>query len=260
MFISIFIISSYFYISGNTIFDFSILVPLSLLVAIGSYDDIYSIDFKLKFIFQIIAAKIIVDTGLIIDNFHGILNLYEINRLFAQLLTIFIIISIINAINFIDGIDGLAISIFSLFIVLFEFFSSTFNSFSNFSLLIMSSILPLYYFNFKKKNKVFIGDSGSHLLGGIVSIYVIFILSQNFTIKPQFDIHKVLFVISILSYPIIDLVRIVIIRLKNKRSPFQADKKHIHHYILGITKNHFLTTLSILIISLFIMVIIIFIS
>ena len=59
VFISIFIISSYFYISGNTIFDFSILVPLSLLVAIGSYDDIYSIDFKLKFIFQIIAAKII---------------------------------------------------------------------------------------------------------------------------------------------------------------------------------------------------------
>ena len=72
----------------------------------------YNIDFKLKFIFQIIAAKIIIDTGLLIDNFHGLFGIFEINRAVAQLLTIFIILSIINAINFIDGIDGLAISIF----------------------------------------------------------------------------------------------------------------------------------------------------
>lgn len=97
-------------------------MPLSLLVSIGLYDDIYNLDFKLKFIFQIIAAKMIVDTGLLIDNFHGVLEIYEINRAVAQILTIFIITSIINAINFIDGIDGLAISVFSLFIILFEFF------------------------------------------------------------------------------------------------------------------------------------------
>ena len=240
VFVTLFTISSINYLIGNTIFDFSYLVPLSLLVAIGSYDDIFTIDFKLKLIFQIIAAKMIVDTGLLIDNFHGILGIYEINRAIAQLLTMFVVISIINAINFIDGVDGLAISIFTFFIVAFEFFSF--------------SITPLYYFNFRKRKKVFLGDSGSHLLGGIISIYVIFILSQNYSIKPQFDIHKILFIISILSYPIIDLFRIVFIRLKNKKSPFQADKKHIHHYILGKTKNHFFTTLSILIISLFIMV------
>lgn len=259
LFITVFLISFANYIYGNTLFNYSILVPLGLLVSIGVYDDVFNIDFKLKFIFQVIAAKIIVDTGLLVDNFHGVLGLFEINRVIAQLLTIFIILSIVNAINFIDGIDGLAISIFSFFILTFEFFSISNTPLFNFSIIILACLIPLLYFNFRKKNKVFLGDSGSHFLGGIVSIYVIFILSQNYTIKPQFDIHKILFVISILSYPVIDLVRIVYIRLKNKKSPFKADKKHIHHYILGKTKNHFLTTLFILIFSLFILAVIMFI-
>ena len=100
------------------------MVSLSLLTVVGLYDDLYNIDFKLKFIFQIIAAKIIVDNGLIIDNLHGVLYIFEINRLLANLLTIFIIVAIINAINFIDGIDGLAISIVLIFICLFELFSN----------------------------------------------------------------------------------------------------------------------------------------
>ena len=87
------------------------------------------IDFKLKFIFQIIAAKIIIDNGLIIDNLHGVFGIFEINRILAQILTIFIILAIINAINFIDGIDGLAISItcFLLFhLNFFQFYYSIF--------------------------------------------------------------------------------------------------------------------------------------
>ena len=123
VFLTLFLIATYNYVSGNTIFDYSIIIPLALLVIVGLYDDIYSVDFKLKFLFQIIAAKIIIDNGLIIDNIHGILGIYELNRIVAQLLTIFIIVAIINAINFIDGIDGLAISIIGVFIILFEFFA-----------------------------------------------------------------------------------------------------------------------------------------
>ena len=89
---------------------------------VGSYDDIYDVDFKLKFIFQVIAAKIIIDSGLIIDNLHGVFGIFELNRIVAHLLTIFIIVAIINAINFIDGVDGLAISVVLLFIGCFEFF------------------------------------------------------------------------------------------------------------------------------------------
>ncbi len=250
VFVSIFIISSFLYISGNTVYDYSIIIPLALLVLIGMYDDVYNIDFKLKFIFQIIAAKIIIDTGLLIDNFHGVLGFYEINRILAQLLTIFIILAIINAMNFIDGIDGLAISIFCFFIISFEFFSSGFNALSNYSLITISSVIPLYYFNFRKKNKVFLGDSGSHLLGGIISIYIVYILSQDYIIKPNYDIHKIIFVFSIFSYAIIDIIRVVIIRLIKKESPFKADNRHIHHIFLKFTKNHLKTVIFIITIQL----------
>lgn len=250
VFLTLFLIATYYYISGNTIFDYSIVIPLAILVIVGLYDDIYSVDFKLKFLFQIIAAKIIIDNGLIIDNIHGVIGIYELNRIVAQLLTIFIIVAIINAINFIDGVDGLAISIVATFIILFEFFALKPSPFFNLSVIIVSALLPLYYFNFRKSKKVFLGDAGSLFLGGIVSIYVVYILNNEYLIKPTYDIHKILFVLSILIYPIIDIVRIFCVRIYNKKSPFIPDKNHIHHIILDKVKNHITTVLILVIMSL----------
>ena len=93
VFIVLMIISIYCYLNGIEIFNFSLLVPLSIVFLVGIYDDFNGVDFKLKFIFQIIVAKIIIDNGLIIDNFHGVFGIFEINRVLAQLVTIFIIIS-----------------------------------------------------------------------------------------------------------------------------------------------------------------------
>ena len=249
IYIAIFIVSFFYYVSGYSIFDYSILVPLSLLMFLGLYDDIKNIDFKLKFVFQIIAAKIIIDNGLIIDNFHGLFGIFELNRIIAQLFTIFIVIAIINSINFIDGIDGLAISIIILFIVLFEFFSDEITPFKNFSTILLASLVPLYYFNFRNKNKVFLGDSGSLFLGGVVSIYVIYTLTNNYIIKPEFDMHKIAFVISILFYPIIDIIRVFTIRVSKNKSPFIADKNHIHHIFLKKINKHVLIVALIISIS-----------
>tara|TARA_B100000963_G_C22627453_1_gene673121 strand:+ start:114 stop:1055 length:942 start_codon:yes stop_codon:yes gene_type:complete len=246
IFVSVFITSCFFYISGIEIYDFSLIIPLSLLALIGLYDDVYRLDFKLKFIFQIIAAKLLIDNGLIIDNLHGLFGIFELNRLIAQLLTIFISLAIINSINFVDGVDGLAITVVLLFILMFELFVIQSTPYINFSIVIICSIIPLYFYNFKKTNKVFLGDSGSLFLGGVVSIYTIFIFSQEYIIKERFDVNKIIFIISILTYPIIDMIRVVLIRIVNKKSPFQADKKHIHHFIISKTNNHFLTTLIIL--------------
>jgi len=225
------------------------MVPLSLLMFIGLYDDINNIDFKLKFIFQIIAAKIIIDNGLLIDNFHGLFGIFELGRIVAQLTTIFIVVAIINSINFIDGIDGLAISVIILFIILFEFFSNETTPFKNFSIILVTSLLPMYYFNFKDKKKVFLGDSGSLFLGGIVSIYVIYILTNNYIIKPEFDMHKIAFVISVLLYPIVDIIRVFIIRVSKNKSPFIADKNHIHHLLSRKVKKHYLVVILIISIS-----------
>jgi len=212
-------------------------------MVLGLYDDLYNMDFKLKFIFQIIAAKILIDNGLIIDNLHGVFWVFELNRIIAQLLTIIIIVAIINSINFIDGLDGLAVLIVFSFIICFEFFSSTTSPYLNLSILIIVSCLPLLYFNFKKDKKIFLGDSGSLMLGGVVSTYVMYILSQDYIIKPEYDLHKILFVISILILPIIDLTRVFIIRISKGMSPFKPDRNHIHHILLNKIKSHLLTSI-----------------
>ncbi len=245
LFFSVFFISVYHYLIRAEIFDFSLLVPLSLLLIVGLYDDVYRLDFKLKFIFQIIAAKIIIDYGLVVDNLHGLFGIYELNRIFAQILTMFIIVGFINAINFIDGIDGLAISIVILFLTLFEFFSESISDFYFLTMIITFSLIPLYYFNYRKEKKIFLGDSGSLFLGGVVSIYVIYIFSQEYIIKEIYDLHKIIFVISVLLYPIIDITRVVFKRILAGRSPFEADRNHIHHLIISKIKNHFIATLLI---------------
>ena len=163
----------------------------------------------------------------------------------------FIIVAIINSINFIDGIDGLAITIVILFITAFEFFVSQPIAYSNLSSILIGSLLPLYYFNFRKSYKIFLGDSGSLFLGGIVSIYVVYVLSNNYIIKSEFDLHKIVFIFSILVYPIIDITRIIFLRILNGKSPFQPDKKHLHHLLLKKTKQHSTTTLIIVSSSIF---------
>ena len=244
IYLPLFFVSIYFYVSGIEAFNYSLLLPLSILLVVGCYDDIYQVDFKLKFLFQIIVAKIIIDNGLIIDNMHGILGINELNRILAQLLTIFVIVAIINSINFIDGLDGLALSIISIFIISFEFFSMKTTAFKYLSLSLVTTFIPLLYFNFKKNKKVFLGDSGSLFLGGVVSVYVLEILSPTYLIKSEFDINKVLFVISILFYPIVDLVRVFFIRIRRKKSPFIADKNHIHHYLNNKFNKHLWVTLT----------------
>lgn len=246
----ILITSVYNYLKGIEIFDFSLIIPLSLLVFVGIYDDVYKLDFKLKFIFQIIAAKIIIDNGFIIDNLHGVFGIYETGRVFAQVLTIFIIVAIINSINFIDGIDGLAISIVLLFLFFFEFFAKSQTILFNLTVIIMCSIMPLFLFNFRKEQKVFLGDSGSLFLGGVTSIYIIHILTNSYIIKETYDIHKILFVLSIFIYPVVDIIRIFFLRIYRGKSPFDADKNHIHHLLLKETNSHFITTFIIVLTSL----------
>ena len=245
IFLSLFLISLYFYFIGYDLYEYSLLIPLAVLLTVGLYDDINDVDFKLKFIFQIIAAKILIDNGLIIDNLHGFAGIFELNRLMAQLLTIFIVLAIINSINFIDGIDGLASTILILFIIGFEFFGISLTPYINLSIILVMSLIPHIYFNFRKKNKIFLGDSGSLFLGGVTSIYVIHILSNDYIIKPQYDLHTIIFVCTLLAYPIIDIIRVVVLRLLARSSPFRADKNHLHHSLLKRLKQHYKVVIAI---------------
>ena len=258
IFVTLLIISSYFYFNKIELFDYSLFIPLGIMFIVGAYDDLYHADFKLKFLLQIIVAKIIIDQGYVISNYHGLFGLYEVPWFLAQLSTVFVFLVIINAINFIDGIDGLAITEVIKTIILIEFFSGIQTPLTPFFILLILSILPLYYFNFKKKRKVFMGDGGSLLLGTMVSIYIFYVLGNEYEFKIGFQLNKVLFAVLIILYPLIDLLRVFILRLKEGKSPFKADQNHIHHFLLKKKLSHFSINVSILFIELFTLTTILF--
>ena len=250
IFTSLFLISIYLYLTHQKLFDFSLLIPLGIMFIVGVYDDFYNADFKLKFFLQIIVAKILIDQGFLIDHFHGILGLQEIPRLASQFFTVFVFLVIVNAINFIDGIDGLAITELVKVILIIELFSVTKTPIYFLGILIIISSIPLYYFNFKKDNKVFLGDAGSLLIGTLISVYLFHVLGLEYTFRETFKINKPLFTMSLIIYPLIDLLRIFIIRISNKKSPFSPDQNHIHHLLLNKGFSHFSIVLIIQSISL----------
>ena len=225
---------------------------------VGVYDDFYNVDFKLKFFLQIIVAKILIDQGLVIDNFHGVFGLNEIPRLASQVFTIFVFLVIVNAFNFIDGIDGLAITETIKVILLVELFSNESTPFLSLCLIIIFSLLPLYYFNFKKENKVFLGDAGSLFLGTIISILLFYVLGPDYKFKPEFQVNKAVFSMGLIIYPLFDLLRVFIIRLSHKKSPFLPDQNHIHHLLINSGLSHFSSLLIIESCSLFILLLYLF--
>ena len=145
IFATLLLISLFYYFQNIDLFDYSLFIPLGIMFIVGVYDDFYHANFKLKFLLQIIVAKILIDQGLVIDNYHGLFGLYEIPWLLAQLTTVFVFLVIINAINFIDGIDGLAITEVIKTIALIEFFSVDFTPLAPMGFIVLGSILPLFY-------------------------------------------------------------------------------------------------------------------
>jgi len=246
VFATLFSVSLYYYFNKIDLFDYSLFIPLGIMFIVGVYDDFYNADFKLKFLLQIIVAKIIIDQGYVISNYHGLFGLYELPWLLAQLSTVFVFLVIINAFNFIDGIDGLAITEVIKTIILIEFFSNNRTPLTPFFILLVLSLLPLYYFNFKKKTKVFLGDGGSLLLGTMVSIYIFYVLGNEYQFKEGFLMNKTLFVIMIVLYPLVDLLRVFIIRIKEGKSPFIADQNHLHHLLLKRGFSHPKISLSLI--------------
>lgn len=232
IFLTTLIISVYHYLQGIEIFDYSLFIPLGIIFITGVYDDLYNADFKLKFLLQIIVAKILIDQGFVITNYHGLFGFYEIPWLLAQTSTIFVFLIIINAINFIDGIDGLAITEVIKIIFLIEYFCLDYTPIAPLGAIIIATIFPLYYFNFKRTNKIFLGDGGSLFLGCLIATYIIYVLGDSYNYKINLNINKTIFTILILIYPLLDLFRVFLIRILAGKSPFEPDQNHLHHLLV----------------------------
>jgi UDP-N-acetylmuramyl pentapeptide phosphotransferase/UDP-N-acetylglucosamine-1-phosphate transferase len=210
---------------------------------VGLKDDIVTLSAGKKLMAQILTACIIIFFAKIrFTNLHGFLGIGEIGMVFSVLLTGFVIIVLINSFNLMDGIDGLAGGLTMLAALVFGtwFYLSGHFEYAILSVSLIGAIGGFFYFNvYGDKNRIFMGDTGSLVLGTIMSVIVIRFNEFNIDQSQPFAIASTPAVsFGILLYPLADTIRVMIIRILHRKSPFTADKNHLHHRLLALGFSH----------------------
>ncbi len=212
-----------------------VLISLTILFITGIVDDLKDLKATHKLLIQIIAATIITFSGIKIESLNGLLGVYELPVSIQYILSVFLIAGVTNAVNLIDGINGLAGGIILanclVFVTLFSLSNNT--VFSVFAASLGGGILGFLRYNFNKA-KIFMGDTGSLVLGFSIAVMSIKFMQVN-TIE---NANSLIIVFGILILPVFDTIRVFSIRILKSKSPFSADKNHIHHLLIKTGYNH----------------------
>jgi len=233
-----------------------IIIGVFIILIVGFVDDLIEIKPTWKLLGELASAYfLIVVSDIRLSHLHGFLRIYEMSLGSSYLLSFFVFIVIINALNLIDGIDGLASGLGILYCLFFGiYFTFTSNVYLAISAYAMAGSLTIFFlYNvFGGKWKIFMGDSGSLLLGYMITLYVFEFCEENAynSVPLQFHMSAAPAVaICILSVPLFDTLRVMLTRLKKGVSPFHPDKNHIHHLLLKTGLKHLQVTFVLLIIS-----------
>lgn len=227
-----------------------------LLYLVGIKDDLIGVSYRYKFLVQIIAASLLIVSHTWINSLGGIFGIYELPPLLGILITVFIVVYITNAINLIDGIDGLAsglccISLFAL--GLMHVWREQY-IYAQLAFATLGVLVPFWFYNVfgnaQRGHKIFMGDAGSLMLGYVLSFLIIH-LSIVDPAHPGGGNEDMIIAFSTLIVPLFDVVRVVMHRLREHKSPFLPDKNHFHHKLLHAGLSPHATMLAILLIALF---------
>jgi UDP-GlcNAc:undecaprenyl-phosphate/decaprenyl-phosphate GlcNAc-1-phosphate transferase len=227
-----------------------IVATMLLMFFIGVKDDIIGTAPVKKLIAQLIAVFIMVLMADIrITSLHGILGIFDIPHWASIFLSMFTYVVIINAFNLIDGVDGLASGVGLIASLSFGGYFAFAGDFAMacFALSLAGSLLGFLYFNFSPA-KIFMGDSGSLTIGLAIATLAIKLISydvNNITNEFVLSISKPILAMAVLSYPLLDTLRIFLYRSARGVSPFSADKNHIHHRLMDLFNSHRKTVITI---------------
>ncbi|HEX2628246.1 MAG TPA: MraY family glycosyltransferase [Chitinophagaceae bacterium] len=208
---------------------------------LGLKDDLVVLSASKKFIGQMIAASIIIHLGEVkLDSMHGLFGIDKVPEGFSLAMSYLTIIVIINSFNLIDGIDGLASSLGILTMLVFGayFFAIGQQSYSLLAFSMAGSLVAFLIFNHHPA-KIFMGDSGSLMIGLVNSILVIKFINVAGSPGVLVPIESAVAIgFSILIVPLLDTLRVFGIRIFNGRSPFTPDRNHVHHLLLDRGMSH----------------------
>jgi len=218
-----------------------LLVSILIVFFLGVIDDLLVLSPFKKIVGQVIATSIIIFLGdLQIDNMHGVLGIYDLPIWIGTLFTIFVVIVITNGFNLIDGVDGLAggvgvISSFSFGVIALLMDQS---DMAIIAFTLMGALLGFLKYNFFPA-KIFMGDTGSLVVGMILSILAINSIRHGLVTETiKLPNKGPLLAIVILAIPLFDSLRVFIARIMKGRHPLSPGRGHIHHALLSLGFGH----------------------
>ena len=227
---------------------------LTLLYLTGITDDLIGVRYRQKFVIQILCACFFSIAELWINDLYGLLGIYAIPNWIGIPFTILTIVFITNAINLIDGIDGLASGLSSVALLVFGllFIEKGLWMYSMLAFSTLGVLVPFFYYNVfgnaERARKIFMGDTGSLTLGYTLSFLAIKYSQHNADIMPYTE-GAFIIAFSTMIIPAFDVVRVVLVRIREGHSPFEPDKNHIHHKLLAIGLSPRKAMLSLLFMS-----------
>ena len=265
MFFSIAVCASIFAYQLFDLYKF-LFASLVILLYVGVMDDIVVMRAYKKLLAQVVvSALLVIGSDVRIRSLFGVFGVYELNYFLSVIFSIVTFIILVNAYNLIDGIDGLAgvygVICFSLFGISYYRLGEYNYPLVILSTTIIGTVIGFLYYNLSDRSKkIFMGDTGSMLLGFLLTFTSICFMDIFIVKKVQGAVFYHLntapvMAIAIMILPIIDTLNVIIIRLAEKRSPFDADKNHIHHKLLKLGITHKRATLYIISYYLFIVIV-----
>ena len=227
------------------------------LLFVGIKDDLVYLNPKKKFWAELGAAILVmVFTQAHITHFHGFLGITDISVTTSYITTLIVIVVIINAVNLIDGIDGLAASVGIIASVAFGtfFFLSGDYGYAVMAAALLGSLIAFLRYNISEgPTKIFMGDSGSLVIGFTLAILAIRFNELVANGKPVLRLESAPSVaIAILIVPLYDTLRVTVLRIRARKNIFIGDKRHIHHMMLRAGFSHKEATLYISLFNIFI--------
>lgn len=244
----------------------NLIAAIALMFAIGLKDDLVLSTPKAKILAELIAISFILFCSCFESfSLEGFLGIHNMPPILNYILIPIIMLTIINSYNLIDGIDGLAstvgIMIFALFGIIFYFAGEYF--YFLLCLCLIGILLAYLPFNLSSSKKIFMGDTGSLIIGFCIGFLSIKFLSMDsitiaeYSFQPQ---NKLIVIAAIFFVPLFDTLRVMGVRLLNKKSPFFPDKSHIHHILINSGLTHFKASFFLCFLNLFISVALIYLS
>lgn len=263
MFYSLAVCASIFAFELFELYKF-LFASLVILLYIGVMDDIVVMRAYKKLFAQIVVTSLmVIGSDVRIRSFFGLFGIYELNYFFSVAMSIFTFIVLINAFNLIDGIDGLAGGYSILCSAMFGISYYRLGEY-NYPLVVLSgviigSVIGFLYFNLSnyRNNKIFMGDTGSMILGFLLAFtaicFIDIFIDKKLPEIPRYYLQSApAIAMAILILPIIDTLNVFMIRICKGKSPLVADKNHIHHSLLKLGLTHRRSTAYILMYYLFI--------